>query len=421
MPRLYTIQQTLEYKLNSKMDKIYSAADLRLAKNHARYALMTMYFFAGFTFATLFSRMPALKIIYDFNFTGLGLMELSMSIGGLLIMPVCSNLANRYGSKNLTLMGFIVATLFALIPIMPSKYLLYPVCVGYGMFVSLFDIAINGNSILVEKAYKRSILSKFHAIYYVGTLTGALVAIAFLTFDIPTWAHFATASGCVYAELILLRRFLIRERPKKNAEDKKFRLLFPKGILLLIAFFALFSRVIEGVVSTWSTTYMNEVITLPQNLAPLGLAAYAAFMSIGRFLGDIVRNRFSETFILVVCSCIACFGLAMFASAASFGDSAFAISVIALFITGIGMSCVVPIVYSQAGSQPDVTPGAGIAMVNTISGTGFLFGPFLIANIADAFGLRVSFVYVWTLSIAMGILATILWKRNGMPKGKFNS
>ena len=35
------------------MDKIYSAAELRLAKNHARYALMTMYFFAGFTFATL--------------------------------------------------------------------------------------------------------------------------------------------------------------------------------------------------------------------------------------------------------------------------------------------------------------------------------------------------------------------------------
>ncbi len=392
------------------MDQNYSAAELRLAKNHARYALMTMYFFAGFTFATLFSRMPALKIIYNFNFTGLGLMELSMSIGGLLIMPVCSNLANRYGSKNLTAMGFVVATLFALIPIMPSKYLLFPVCMAYGMFVSLFDIAINGNSILVEKAYKRSILSKFHAIYYVGTLTGALVAILFLTFNIPTWAHFSTVSICIFTELTLLRRFMIRERPKKNPTDKKFRLLFPKGILLLIAFFALFSRVIEGVVSTWSTTYMNEVITLPQNLAPVGLAVYASFMAIGRFMGDIVRSRYSETYILVVCSVITIIGLGLFASAASFGDAAFGISVVALFITGLGMSCVVPIIYSQAGSQPDVTPGAGIAMVNTISGTGFLFGPFMIANIADAFGLRVSFIYVWTLSIAMGILATILYK-----------
>lgn len=211
---------------------------------------------------------------------------------------------------------------------------------------------------------------------------------------------------------------MIRERPKKNPTDKKFRLLFPKGILLLIAFFALFSRVIEGVVSTWSTTYMNEVITLPQNLAPVGLAVYASFMAIGRFMGDIVRSRYSETYILVVCSVITIIGLGMFASAASFGDAAFGISVVALFITGLGMSCVVPIIYSQAGSQPDVTPGAGIAMVNTISGTGFLFGPFLIANIADIFGLRVSFVYVWTLSIAMGILATILWRRNGKPKHK---
>lgn len=403
-------------KNQNRGTKSYSAAELRLAKNHARYALMTMFFFAGFTFATLFSRMPALKIIYDFNFTGLGLMELSMSIGGLFIMPICSNIANRYGSKNMTLMGFIVATLFALIPVMPSKYLLFPLCMAYGMFVQLFDIAINGNSILVEKSYKRSILSKFHAIYYVGTLTGALVAITFLTLDIPTWAHFATASFCIYIELFFLRRFLIRERPKKNPSEKKFRLLFPKGILLLIAFFALFSRVIEGVVSTWSTTYMNEVITLPQNLAPVGLAVYASFMSIGRFMGDIVRNRFSETYILVICSIIASFGLAMFAIAASFGDAAFVISVIGLFITGIGMSCIVPIVYSQAGSQPGVSPGTGIAMVNTISGTGFLFGPFLIANIADAFGLRVSFVYVWTLSLAMGILATILWAKKGRPR-----
>ena len=68
------LKQTLslqQRKTNyNKMDQNYSAAELRLAKNHARYALMTMFFFAGFTFATLFSRMPALKIIYDFNFTG---------------------------------------------------------------------------------------------------------------------------------------------------------------------------------------------------------------------------------------------------------------------------------------------------------------------------------------------------------------
>lgn len=392
------------------MEQQNNVSALRLAKNHARYALMTMYFFAGFTFATLVSRMPALQSIYNFQYMGLGVMELSMAIGGLICMPICSNLANRYGSKKLTRMGYFVAVVFSLIPLMPSKYLLFPVCMAYGAFVSLFDNAINGNSILVEHAYKRSILSKFHAIYYVGTLTGALASILFLTLEISTQIHFAFASLCVILELLFLRPYLIREKRNTQGEAKKFKLMFPKGILLVIAFFALFSRIIEGSINTWSTMYMKEVIELAQNLAPLGLAIYATFMAIGRFMGDIVRSRFSETYILLICGFITITGLALLSCSTSM-----IISCIALFIIGIGMSCVVPIIYSLAGSQPDVTPGAGIAMVNTISGTGFFFGPFLIAYIGDELGLRASFLYVLGLSIAMGIMASILWRKSGKP------
>lgn len=395
------------------MEQSNSVSTLRLAKNHARYALMTMYFFAGFTFATLVSRMPALQSIYNFKYLGLGVMELSMAIGGLLCMPICSNLANRYGSKKLTQMGYFVAITFSLIPIMPSKYLLFPVCMAYGAFVSLFDNAINGNSILVEHAYKRSILSKFHAIYYIGTLTGALVSILFLSLDIPTQIHFGVASLCVILELLFLRPYLIREKRNTQGEAKKFKLMFPKGILLVIAFFSLFSRIIEGSINTWSTMYMKEVIELAQNLAPLGLAIYATFMAIGRFMGDIVRSRFSETYILFICGIITDTGLALLSCSTSM-----IVSCIALFIIGIGMSCVVPIIYSLAGSQPDVTPGAGIAMVNTISGTGFFFGPFLIAYIGDELGLRASFLYVFGLSIAMGILAYTLWNKSNKPMKK---
>lgn len=387
---------------------------LHSARHYARYALMTLYFFSGFVFATLFSRLPSLKEIYEFNFTRLGLIQFCMSIGSLLCMPVCANLANKYGSGKLTKVGYILAFIFVLLPIMPSEYILFPICMAYGMTASLFDIAINGNSILVEHAYKRSILSKFHAIYYVGTLVGALVAILFLSLEISTAAHFSVASILVVCELSIMRPFLIREKPNKHVSAQKFKLLFPKGVLLLIAFFALFSRVIEGVVSSWSTTYMNQVIELTQNLAPVGLAVYASFMAVGRFMGDVVRSRFSEPYILLVCSFITVVGLGLMVCSTSFF-----LSVSGIFVTGLGMSCIVPIIYSLAGSQSDVSPGTGIAMVNTISGTGFLFGPFLVANIADAFGLRVSFFYVWCLSVSMFVLASVLWVKKGKPKKKF--
>lgn len=383
------------------------------AKHHARYALMTMYFFSGFVFATLFSRLPAIQQIYNFDYAHLGLPQLCMSIGSFLCMPVCANLANKYGSNRLTMMGYALAFVFVLLPIMPSQYMLFPVCMAYGVFASLFDIAINGNSILVEKAYKRSILAKFHAIYYVGTCVGALVAILFISFKLDASVHFSVASTLVVCELAFLRPFLMRERPKPEAKSQGFRFLFPKGLLLFIAFIALFSRVIEGVVSSWSTQYMNQVITLPENLAPVGLAVYAAFMAFGRFFGDIVRSRFQEPFILMACGLTAMVGLVLMVSSTNFY-----LSVLGLLVTGLGMSCLVPVIYSLSGSQPDVSPGTGIAMVNTISGTGFLFGPFLIGMIANAFGLRVSFIYVMALGVVMFTLSFIFWSVKGKPTKK---
>jgi fucose permease len=49
----------------------------------------------------------------------------------------------------------------------------------------------------------------------------------------------------------------------------------------------------------------------------------------------------------------------------------------------------------------------GIAMVNTISGTGFLFGPTVIGVIADAYGMRYSFMYVLSLVCVMAVLTLI--------------
>ena len=338
------------------LNKKLTGETLIKTKRHARYALMTMYFFSGFVFATLFSRLPALKDIYNFDYAHLGLIQFCMSIGSLLCMPICANLANKMGSNILSKMGFVVAIVFALLPIMPSAFFLFPVCLAYGMSASLYDIAINGNSILVEKSYKRAILSSFHAIYYVGTCVGAMFSILMISFKVPTEIHFSIASILVFCELSIVRPFLLRERPKKEASEAKFKLMFPKGILLLIAFIALFSRVIEGVVSSWSTQYMNQVIVLPQNLAPVGLAVYAAFMAFGRFFGDIIRSHFHEPFILLVCSIFAASGIAVMIS-----STTFILSVLGLLITGLGMSCLVPIIYSLAGSQQNVSPGTGIA------------------------------------------------------------
>jgi MFS family permease len=58
-----------------------------------------------------------------------------------------------------------------------------------------------------------------------------------------------------------------------------------------------------------------------------------------------------------------------------------------------------------------VSPGTGIAMVNTISGTGFLFGPFVIGMIAEKYNMHVSFIYIFALSAILFTLSCVLWKK----------
>lgn len=151
---------------------------------------------------------------------------------------------------------------------------------------------------------------------------------------------------------------------------------------------------------------MKTIIEFPENLAPLGLTIYAAFMSLGRFVGDSIRKRYSDPVILLGSCIMTTIGIFTIIA-----DTSFVFAAIGFFITGLGISCLVPIIYTLAGHQKEVSPGVGIAMVNTVSSTAFLFGPFLIGRIADAYSMRTAYGYVLALAILMTILTTQLVKR----------
>lgn len=374
-------------------------------KQHAREALLVQYFLCGFIFATLLSRYPDLKICYGMTMTQLSGVPLSMSIGSLCTMPLCVHLMARFGSKKMTLAGFVYILLLPLLAQMPNIVALYIIGFLYGSFVSMLDVAMNGNSIIVENAYKKPIISMFHAFFYVGVCAGSVLSVVFISTGVSVQLHYFLVSLFSLALFAFIRQYYLKETIVEFKMPSKKKILFPKGLLLFLAFVALCGRVVEGSVSNWSTVYMHTVVEFPEYLAPLGLAIYAAFMSLGRFFCDAIRKKHSESSILMVCCFCAALGVLIIIL-----NKAYYFAFVGLLIAGLGISCLVPIIYSLAGRQKDVTPAMGIAMVNTISGTGFLFGPFVIGLIADAFGMRASFFYIWCLTIVMTIL-TVSYQR----------
>lgn len=369
-------------------------------KHHARYALLTQYFMMGFVYASLVSRYPAINAHYGMSIRELSYIPLSMAIGSLIITPMCCHLSARFGSKKLTALSYAYMLLLPLMTLMPHKLLVFPFCALYGMLVTITDVAINGNSILVENAYKRPVVSMFHALYYVGVCCGALLSILFITYGFPVYVHHLSVALFSVAVIFYIRRFFLQETITRTERvEKRPFLILPKGILLLIAFIALCSRVTEGSFTNWSTVYMKTIVDIPENLAPLGLTIYAAFMAIGRSFGDRLRNHYSDPTILFWSSLLTAIGILTIIYNVSFVCAS-----VGFFIAGLGISCLVPIIYSLAGKQKGVNPGMGIAMVNTVSSTAFLFGPFLIGTIAEMTSMRVAYGYVFGLTVIMSIL-----------------
>ena len=79
-------------------------------------------------------------------------------------------------------------------------------------------------------------------------------------------------------------------------------------------------------------------------------------------------------------------------------------------LVGLGVSCVVPMVYALAGKSKTMSPGVALAAVSTISFIGFLVGPPVIGFIAQLAGMRWSFALVAALGLGTAVLGSRIRK-----------
>ena len=122
------------------------------------------------------------------------------------------------------------------------------------------------------------------------------------------------------------------------------------------------------------------------------------------FLGDGVRNRFGAVATFRVSSLVAAAGIlvAGLAPWPWLAIGAFAIS-------GLGIANMVPILFSAAGNQPDINPGAGMSVVTTMGYSGILVAPSIIGFVGE----RTGFSPVY---IAIAVLLLLVFLAAGMTR-----
>ncbi len=366
-----------------------------------RLAVKIAFFINGFIFANWVSRLPRIQEQYQADNGTVGLVLLALSCGAVLAMPFTGWIIIKNGSRRITLFSLIMyCALVPFIPLLPDIVALAGLYFIIGTVTGMLDVAMNAQAVMVEQQYKKPIMTSFHALFSIGMAIGAWCGALFADLGFNLSYHFTIVVGLSLIATFWASANLIHDRPDPSAKHGGPLFRLPSASLVSIGIIAFCCMMGEGAMSEWSVNYMENIALASKALAPISLSAFATAMTIGRIFGDRIRMKLGDKNLIILGGVIAIAGLTM---ALLFPLPYVAIG--GFFLVGLGLSSIVPIVYSIAGNTKDLPPGVGLAMVTTVGYSGFLFGPPIIGFIADWQSLRLALGAVVILFVAMTILS----------------
>jgi MFS family permease len=366
----------------------------------SRIAVKLIFFINGFVHANLASRFPRIQEMFAIDKGTLGFVLLSTSVGALIAMPFTGWLIIRNGSRHIVIISvFVYCLVVPLVPLMPGLIGLVTIFFLMGVTAGMLDVSMNSQAVMVEQQHGKPIMTSFHALFSLGMVAGAGCGALFIKLETTLLTHLSIIVVLSVLSAVWARYHLIHDKPaEKKSNEPAFRL--PNAAMVGIGVIAFCCMLGEGAMADWSTIYMEDIAQASKALAPIGLSAFALAMTMGRFFGDSARAKLGDRKLLVVCGLISTIGIML----TILFIHPYAV-IVGLFITGLGLSSIVPIAYSIAGNTKDLPPGVGLAMVTTVGYSGFLFGPPIIGLIADWQSLRIALSVVAFLFIVMTFLS----------------
>ena len=377
---------------------------MNLSVIHARRAVLGIFAINGIILSSWIPHIPLVQEKLGIGEGLLGLALLSMALGAVSFMPLSGWWSGRFGSRQVTTITAF-AYCFALpLPILaPSLVSLMLALFVFGACTGAMDVAMNAQAVAVEKRWNKPIMSSFHGFWSIGGLLGSgLGGLALANGLSPAVHALVISASMLGATTITVRYFLPKEA---DAAKKGSKFVLPKGPVLGLGALAFMVLVAEGAMADWSAVYIKNVLGTGPGVAAAGYAAFSFMMALGRLTGDRFVARLGPVVITRATSLIAAAGL----------GSALIIShpiaaVIGFGFMGLGLSNLIPVLFSAAGRVSDMPSSTAIAAVATAGYFGFLAGPPLIGFIAEWFSLPIALGLV-----VVSIFAVTLFAARAIP------
>jgi len=339
---------------------------------------------SGFAFASWASRIPQVRDSLGLDPGALGLVLLAIAAGSLLALPLSGPVVGRIGY---TLKWIAMAVLLGIgltIAALGATTSVVPVVIGLfllGFANGAWDVAMNVQGTVVERRLGRSVMSRFHAGFSLGTVAGALLGAAMVALHVPVAAHLtAVAALVVLGVTVQARRFMPDGDPAEDASARGSALTaWAEPRTLLIGVFVLAFAFAEGVGNDWTSVAAIDGHHVSPALGTLAFAAFLTAMTVGRWFGPGLLDRYGRTAVVRALAAIGIAGLALFV----FGPSP-VYAYAGTLLWGLGASLGFPVGMSAGGDDPR-RAAARVSVIASIGYCAFLGGPPTVGFLGDHF------------------------------------
>lgn len=350
-------------------------------------------------FGNWVTRIPDVKERIGLSDTDLGLALLGAPIGAILVIPFAGWLISKFKIGRTSWVSAVLHFISLIFLSLADTHFTLGLAMAYfGLTNAILDISMNAAAAATEKKLRKHIMSTCHGMWSLGAMVGSASGSIMVGLGLSYPIHLVFVVVVVLIPTILFYKTINSYQEEQNTGDKIFAL--PNLSLLGLAFMAFCILLSEGAIADWSAIYMKETLLSNPYLVGLAFSSYAFLMAIGRFFGDSIIPRVGKKKTVFTGAVIGVLGLG---STLVINDPYFAIAGFGL--TGLGFSCIVPVLFSSAANEPGFSPGTGIASVTIIGYSGFLAGPPFIGWIADQYSMPIALSLVVILSVIVSIMA----------------
>jgi MFS family permease len=405
-----------------------------------RNAVVIAYGASGLAFASWVSRLPAIRDALDLTPGNVGVILLCMTLGSFASVSASGLIVLRLGSKRTIRAGSIMVGAGLLTTGFGTTVLESPIATAIGLAIiglgtGSWNTASNVEGAAVERAVGRHIMPRLHGAFSLGTVAGAGLGALAAAVSLPVFWHLAAAGSVVAVSVATAASWFRadvtpvageRSYSPDNFEDpttgpipvipagttteapldnkRKIAQAWRDRRTLLLGVLVLGLALAEGAAGDWVALALADGHGQSDAAGAAGYGLFVTFMTIGRFAGTPLLDRFGRVPVMRWCAAMAVVGLGIFVFA-PVPWLAYA----GLAAWGLGASLGFPVGMSAAADDPALA-AARVSVVSTIGYAAFLCGPPLLGLLAEHVGILHSLLAVMVMLAVSFVLSPVARK-----------